>query len=362
MPVNNCVDHPADVCAAVRDAADIGVDTEFMREKTFYSQLCLVQVATGARILIVDPLSGADDLAPLWDALLARLWVVHSARQDIEVVYQATGRMPASLFDTQIAAGLLGYQPQLGYAGLVRELFGVELPKSHTRANWAARPLPEALLAYAAEDVEYLLPARDKLAEALDRKGRLGWALADSAQLLEPALHALEPANAGQRLKSLRNLGGARRAAAEALAAWRETEAMQRNLPRQWILKDAVLMEIAVKLPSNRSELEKIEGMPSGILRRAGDDILAAVVTARRSTTPDPEHSHRRGVPDERQKSLLKTLQERVAECAGSLGVAAETIASKKELSAVVIAGERGTRLFSGWRKDLIGDQLARML
>ena len=362
MPVNNSVDRPADVCAAVRDAADIGVDTEFMREKTFYSQLCLVQVATGARILIVDPLSGADDLAPLWDALLARLWVVHSARQDIEVVYQATGRMPASLFDTQVAAGLLGYQPQLGYAGLVRELFGVELPKSHTRANWAARPLPEALLAYAAEDVEYLLPARDRLAEALDRKGRLGWALADSAQLLEPALHALEPANAGQRLKSLRNLGGARRAAAEALAAWRETEAMQRNLPRQWILKDAVLTEIAVKLPSSRGELEKIEGMPPGILRRAGDEILAAVATARRSTTPDPEQSHRRGVPDERQKSLLKALQERVAECAGSLGVAAETIASKKELSAVVIAGERGTRLFSGWRKDLIGDQLSRML
>jgi ribonuclease D len=361
MPTHNSVDRPAEACAAVIDISDIGVDTEFMREKTFFPQLCLVQVATPSRILIVDPLSG-EDFAPLWDVLLSRNWIVHSARQDIEVVYQATHRMPASLFDTQVAAALLGFQPQIGYASLARELFGVELPKSHTRANWTARPLPEELLAYAAEDVEYLLPARDVLAEGLDRKGRLAWATADSALLLEPALHALDPAGAGQRLKSLRNLGGARRAAAEALASWRETVAIERNLPRQWIMKDAVLTEIAVRLPSNRSELAGVEDLPPGVLRRAGDEILAAVAAARQTPAPEPQEARRRGAPDALQKSLLKTLQDRVAECAGNLGVAAETIASKKELSAVVVEGERETRLFSGWRKDLIGDQLARML
>jgi ribonuclease D len=361
MPAHNSVDRTADVIAAAKDITDVGVDTEFMREKTFFPQLCLLQVATPSRILIVDPLSG-EDFAPLWDVLLSCNWIVHSARQDIEVVYQTARRMPASLFDTQVAAALLGFQPQIGYAGLVRELFGVELPKSHTRANWAARPLPEALLAYAAEDVEYLLPARDVLAEALERKGRLAWAIADSALLLEPALHALDPAGAGQRLKSLRNLGGARRAAAEALASWRETVAIERNLPRQWVMKDAVLTEIAVRLPASRSELAEVGDLSPGVLRRAGDEILAAVAAARHAPAPEPEAARRRGVPDALQKSLLKTLQDRVAECAVSLGVAAETIASKKELSAVVIEGERDTRLFSGWRKDLIGDQLSRML
>jgi ribonuclease D len=361
MPVYTYVDLPDQTAARIAQSADAGVDTEFMRERTFYSQLCLVQVACDSDILIVDPLTDGET-GHFWDALLSRNWVAHSARQDIEVVVQTAGRMPAALFDTQVAAALLGHAPQLGYAGLVKTLFDVELKKSHTRANWAKRPLPDEYLDYAAEDVEYLLPARDKLAEDLDRKGRLAWAQSDSAQLLDPALYELDPATAAGRLKSLRNLTGARRAAAIALAAWRETEAMRRNLPRQWILKDAVLTDVAVKLPATRAELERIDGLPPKVVKRAGDELLAAIAAARQSADERGEHRSRRGAPDEQQKSVLQAMQARVAECASDLGVAAETIASKKELSAIILEGERDTRVFSGWRKSLIGDRLAQLL
>ena len=136
----------------------IGVDTEFLREKTFLAQLCLVQVSTRDQIYCIDPLSDGN-YAAMWEALLKPEWVVHSGRQDIEVIYQSAARMPAALFDTQVAAGLLGYAPQMGYGNLVEELFDVQLPKTHTRADWSQRPLPHALLEYAADDVEYGLSA-----------------------------------------------------------------------------------------------------------------------------------------------------------------------------------------------------------
>jgi ribonuclease D len=360
MSAYTVVDQPDQAIAAIEHLDTVGVDTEFMREKTFYSQLCLVQIAAGPEILIVDPLSNAES-GRFWQVLLDREWVAHSARQDIEVVYQVAGSMPAALFDTQVAAALLGYQPQLGYAGLIKALFDVELPKSHTRANWTLRPLPEEYLAYAAEDVEYLLPARECLAEKLDEKGRLEWAIADSRLLLDPALYASDPASAALRLKSLRNLGGARRTAAAALAAWREAEAIERNLPRQWILKDAVLTDIAVRLPASLAELERIDGLPPKVIRRAGDTLLEAIAAARGQNGGEPA-ARRRGAPDEQQKSLLEAMQARVAQCARDLGVAAETIASRKELSAVVLEGERKVRVFTGWRKALIGDELASML
>ncbi len=362
MPAYTYVDRPEQAIEAIEAQDAVGVDTEFMREKTFYAQLCLVQVAAGEKLLIVDPLA-MRNAGAFWDALLVREWVSHSARQDIEVIYQGAGRMPVALFDTQIAAALLGYQPQLGYAGLIKSLFDVDLPKLHTRANWAMRPLPEEYLAYAAEDVEYLLPARERLADRLAEKGRLAWAVDDSRLLLDPALYAADPSLAAQRLKSIRKLGGARRAAAAALAAWREGDAIERNLPRQWILKDTVLTDIAVRLPATLAELERIEGLPPKLVRRAGDALLAAVSGARElATGSDEPHRRPRGGPDEEQKSVLLAMQARVAECASDLGVAAETIASKKELSAVILEGERNARVFTGWRKALIGDQLARML
>lgn len=357
MPAYTFVDTPASISPSIDAHPRIGVDTEFMRERTYFAQLALVQVATAEQIYCVDPLSGAD-MSAFWGTLRERTWVLHSARQDIEVVYQASDRMPASIFDTQIAAALLGYQPQMGYGNLVSELFGVSLDKSHTRADWTRRPLSDAILAYAAEDVEYLLPAYEILAERLEQQGRLAWAEADSAMLLDPALYEIDPSLAVERLKGARNLRGPRRAAAARLAAWRESEALRLDRPRQWIVRDSALIDIACRQPQTVDALANIDDMPPKLVKRAGRDILGILERANgdeNDYVPPPR-------PDEEQKSLLRRMQTLVETCAGDLGIAAETIASKKELSAVVISGNRNSRVFGGWRRELIGKELAGLL
>ena len=209
MPDYLFVDHPDSISQDITGHARLGVDTEFMREKTYFAQLCLIQISTPDAIFCVDPLVDHSQ-SEFWAQLLTCSWVVHSARQDIEVVYQTAGQMPHEIFDTQVAAGLLGMPAQMGYAGLVKELFDVDMAKSHTRADWTRRPLAEAVLDYAAEDVEYLLPAADILSEKLDKKGRLDWALQDSALLLDKALYEISGDQAVDRLdETVENRGRA---------------------------------------------------------------------------------------------------------------------------------------------------------
>jgi ribonuclease D len=343
MPDYSLVNEPDSIADDLGRHDFVAVDTEFMREKTFFAELCLVQIATGEQIYCVDPLNG-HDMSVFWDALMRDTWVVHSGRQDIEVIYQTAERMPGRLFDTQIAAGLLGFAPQMGYATLVKELFDVEIDKTHTRANWSRRPLPDAYLHYAAEDVEYLLPALDMLKEKLDQKGRLSWAEEDSAQLLDPALYDIDPKLAIGRMKGARNLRGRRRAAAARLAAWRETEALRANRPRQWIAKDNALLEVASRLPDNIDSLSKA--------------ILAAV-----SESGNDDTNYRPpSAPNESQKALLKSIQKYVAECAADLGLAAETVASKRDLTAAIMGGDKDSKVLTGWRREIVGEKLLELM
>ncbi len=357
MPEYLFVDQPDTLVSKLSGHARFGVDTEFMREKTYFAELCLIQISAGASIYCVDPLAD-EGKEKFWQQLLGVSWVLHSARQDIEVIYQTAGAMPAEIFDTQIAAGLLGMSAQVGYAGLVKELFDVEMAKSHTRADWTRRPLSDAVLEYAAEDVLYLLPAAEILSERLDKKGRLDWARQDSALLLDPSLYVVSGDQAIDRLKGARNFRGARRAAAVRLAAWRENEAIRRNRPRQWILRDSPLLDIAYKLPTSVEALSGIEGVPPKLVSRVGQDIVDTVAASAHDANgyqpPQP--------PDESQKALLKAMQSKVAECARDLDLSAETVASKRELSAVVISGNQESRVFTGWRRDLIGEQLLGLL
>ena len=351
------VEQSDSICHNLAQHDRLGVDTEFMRERTFFAELSLVQVSTAADIFCVDPLADTD-MQAFWETLTGRTWIVHSARQDIEVIYQSAQLMPDALFDTQVAAGLIGLAPQLGYASLVKELFDVDIPKTHTRADWSKRPLADALLQYAAEDVLYLLPAYEQLAEALDRKGRLEWASEDSALLLDPSLYDVDPALAIDRLKGARNLRGRSRATAARLAAWREQQALRSNRPRQWIVKDTALIGLALEQPANVQNLEQIEGLTPGFIRRSGQDVLATIRAAGNDNNdyrPPPR-------PDEAQKTLLKQMQKEVATCAADLGLAAETVASKRDLSAIIIGGNRNSRILSGWRRELIGERLLELL
>lgn len=363
MPDYRFVDLKQDQSLAtlVSSTERIGVDTEFMREKTFFSQLCLVQVSTGSEIICADPLNldTTDEalVKSFWNEMMTPLWILHSGRQDVEVIFQSANQMPQDVFDTQVAAAFLGYQPQIGYANLVNELFEVELAKSHTRADWSKRPLSDSVLSYAAEDVEYLLPAHEMLTERLDKLGRLDWVLEDSADLLDVSLYDPDPSLAIDRLKGARNLRGRGRAAAAALAAWREREAVRSNRPRQWIMRDAMLIDIAMAQPENHADLEKINGLPESTIRRAGDQLLTIIADA----THDESGYRPPARPDEAQKAVLKKLQQTVTDCAGDLGIASELIAPKKELSAAML-GDRESRVFKGWRQDVVGDALLELL
>lgn len=357
MPHYQFVEEADSLVPELRRHGQLGVDTEFMRERTYFAQLCLTQISTLNDIWCVDPLSGHPQDA-FWSEMLAHDWVVHSARQDIEVIYQRAGAMPTSIFDTQVAAGLLGYPAQMGYAGLVKELFDVEIHKTHTRADWSKRPLREAYLEYAAEDVEYLLPACELLTQRLEEKGRLDWAREDSDWLLDPALYDIADDLAIERLKGARNFRGRKRAAAVRLAAWREAEAIKRDRPRQWIMRDNVLLDIAWNLPESEAAMAEIQGVPPKLVKRVGRQLLRLIAAAAADNSgympPRP--------PEEGQKALLKEMQARVAACATELDIAAETVASKRELSAVILSGNRNSRVFSGWRAALVGNDLLSLL
>jgi ribonuclease D len=357
MPHYQFIEDSDSLVPKLQTQGQIGVDTEFMRERTYFAQLCLTQISTPDEIWCVDPLSGRPQDA-FWQEMLKHDWVVHSARQDIEVIYQMAGTMPQSIFDTQVAAGLLGYPAQMGYAGIVKELFDVEIHKIHTRADWSKRPLRDEYLEYAAEDVEYLLPACEMLTERLEEKGRLTWAREDSRWLLEPTLYDIGDSQAIERLKGARSFHGRKRAAAVRLAAWREAEAINRDRPRQWIMRDNVLLDIAWNLPTTEAAMADIQGVPPKLVQRAGRQLLELIAaSAEDDAGYDPPRP-----PNEGQKALLKEMQSRVAACAAELDIAAETVASKRELAAVIVSGNRDSRVFGGWRAELIGDELLALL
>jgi ribonuclease D len=350
-----------DLCKDLQGQECVGLDTEFIREKTFFSRLCLIQLSTSEQIYCVDPMElgspEAGAAGEFWNALMNFSWVLHSGRQDIEVLYQSSAQMPAKLFDTQIAAALLGYQPQIGYANLVAELFDVELAKTHTRADWSRRPLPDAFMEYAAEDVLYLLPAEQLLSERLQTLGRLEWALQDSADLLQLSLYENDPALAVNRLKGAGKLRGTRRSAAAALAAWRETEALRSNRPRQWIMRDPILLDLACSGATDEKMLAKIEGLGNRTIERAGKQLLDIL---RESAKSDSEYEPPQR-PDEKQKALLKEMTRRVSACADDLGIATEIIAPRKELAAASL-GKTDSRVFRGWRAELVGSELLNLL
>lgn len=331
----------------------IAVDTEFLRERTYYPKLCLVQLADADTIGLVDVLA-IEDLAPLADLLTDAnvLKVFHSAEQDLEVLYQRFDAMPAPVFDTQVAAALVGLDDQMGYARLIAALLDIDLPKAHTRTDWSVRPLPAGALDYAADDVRYLTVAYRVLAGALADHGRSDWLNDDFARLADPARFDIDPNRAWRRLRSWHRLRPAQQQVLAELAAWREREAMAADRPRKWILGDDAIMEIARRRPDNADALAEIRAVPPKTIARHGDDLLACVEHAgRRAAAPLDERS---GPPSKRDKALIRTAMSRLEERAAEADIAAALLASRKEVARLV-AGERGSRLLDGWRAQIAG-------
>jgi ribonuclease D len=344
-----------DRVAAWPAGAAVAIDTEFVRERTYYPRLCLVQAAIGGEILLVDALAIPDGGALARDlAGAGRPKLVHAARQDIEALLPLTGTPLAPVFDTQQAAALLGFSAQAGYAELVREVLGVELAKGHARTDWARRPLSAEQLAYAADDVRYLAPLVDALEARLRAAGRRGWLDEESAALGDLALYRVEPEGAWRRLKGLERLEPRAFAAARALAAWRERRAMARNLPRGWILPDGAILELAAVRPRTREALARVAGVPAGTAARAADELLAAVAA---EPGGDDREFEAAGRPGPEQLRLQKRLQARLGEFAKELAIQPEVLAARRELAALA-RGERDVPVMRGWRREVVGERL----
>jgi len=266
MPDAIWVDRYSELAAlaqALESQPLIGVDTEFLRERTFFPKLCLLQLAAGGHIWCVDTLrvGGLEPLVPALTAARARK-VIHAARQDLEAFYLTAKRVISPVFDTQIAAGCVGMKPQVGYAELVKTLLDVTIPKGQTRTDWSKRPLTKEQLDYAADDVLYLGEIAGLLAERLKELGREHWVLEDCAALEDHGLYEPAPDAAWERLRGMAQLDPKPRARAKRIAVWREKLARERDLPRSWILPDAALFAVAQANPASRAALGALNAMP----------------------------------------------------------------------------------------------------
>jgi ribonuclease D len=328
-------------------AADaVAIDTEFVRERTYFPKLCLLQVATEDRVACIDCLADMD-LAPIFASLFRDdcEWVLHSARQDLEIFWNLSERMPAKLFDTQLAAGLLGFAPQIGLQDLVAQELSVQLDKTLTRTDWTRRPLPPAALDYALDDVRYLLALARQLREELIAQDRYEWYQEDIArQLADPPVS--DAVSIWQRLKGTGKMSQTEQAAALSLVRWRENEAQRMDRPRRWILSDEVLARIARTQPSDRDALAGIAEMPSRLATRSGAEILDAVTESATRQLMDTVTAATLPQPD---KSELQALQAEVRQRASELDIHTEVLATRRDLVALV-TGAAPTSLQAGWR------------
>jgi len=341
-----------DLVLRVADAPAVAIDTEFVRERTYFPELCVLQIATTDFVVAVD-CQAEVDLDPLMHAMLdnERPWVLHSARQDLEVLFNRFGRLPSRLVDTQLAAALLGYPLQIGLQGMLADVLGIAIGKEHTRADWSRRPLPAEVLQYALDDVRYLLPAWEELRRRLENSQRLDWFAEDCRRLLETPIQP-GPAAILERTKGAGGLRGRQRGAALALVAWREQRAIERNKPRRWILTDEQLVTIATALPTDGDTLRRLPGLPDKLVTRSGQAILAAIDSA--PSDPGPPDAE---PPD---RAVVKSLQAAVRVLADELGVQPELLAARKDI-ALAAQGRPPAAFTQGWRAGVLAPLAERL-
>jgi ribonuclease D len=346
----------AAVCSRFAGHPFVTVDTEFLRETTFWPKVCVIQLASPAEACAIDALADGLDLAPLF-ALLAERRVVkvfHAARQDLEIFWNLAKLIPEPLFDTQVAAMVCGYGDQVAYGELAQSICKVSLDKSSRFTDWSRRPLLDAQVAYALADVTYLRDIYRALLAKLETSGRSGWLAEEMGTLTSPATYEQHPDRAWERLRNRarkpRDL-----AVLIELAAWREREAQTRDVPRSRVLKDDILVEVALAAPRTPEALAHLRAFPRGLERsRAGAEILAAV---ERGLARDPAslpriEKERRGNGGAATVELLKVLLRQVSE---RHGVAAKMIATVDDLEAIAADDRANVAALAGWRRDMFG-------
>lgn len=352
--------------AFVRRAASsavLAIDTEFLREKTYYAKLCLLQLATDTEVAVVDPFA-VDDLmvlVPLMeDQSIVKLF--HAGHQDLEILYRTLGVLPSPLFDTQVAAALLGHTLQIGYGPLVHSLCGVALKKSDSFTDWSRRPLSESQLDYAADDVVYLPRMYRIMVERLEAKGRLAWLDNDFSAMADPANYIVDVRQRFKRLKRVGQLSRRQLSAAREVATWREVTAQQRDLPRKWVLTDEQVIEACRREARTIDELFMVRGVRERLTTRDARAVVAEIVCGL-DLPPDqwPElDKPLRSEPNvDAQVDLMEAL---VRQRAKENDIALQTLASRSELAAVARGYTEDADVLKGWRGAMVGRELNELL
>lgn len=350
----------------VRDAGVVALDTEFMRERTYRARLCLVQIAAGDDVFVVDPVDDLE-LQPVADLVADRVVevVVHAGRQDLEIFSNRFGVVPKSIFDVQIAAGFTGRGASLSYGALVKDVLGKTLHKGEAYTDWCRRPLTRRQMQYAGDDVRWLVPAADALKRELRERNRLEWALQEMSYLEEEETYRIEPDEAWRRVSGRGALNGRQLAVLKELAAWREKSSMERDLPRGWVVKDVTLIEIARRQPSSMEALAAIRGMNGKEVARSGREILGVVAAGREASAPERAPAPDRAI-QARTRVIAGLADVVVRTRCERAGIAPELVATRGDIESVLVdlfanSGDGAVaatdhRLLQGWRRELAGD------
>ena len=352
----------AQFCSALGRAAYCAIDTEFIRESTYYPELALIQIASEGMLGCIDPLT-ITDFTPLSEILVqpGLVKVFHSSSQDLEILYQKFGQMPSPVFDTQLAAAVLGYNHQISYADLVQQITGVRLDKKHTRANWTRRPLSEDELDYAMDDVRYLLAVYQELDEKLETTRRRSWIEKDLQAMSNAENYEVDETRLWQRLRGVQKLKGEKLQIASDLCRWRERLAQQQNRPRRWIAKDDAIIEIARRKPESLDELLKIPELNDKTARRHGEELLQVIAQAA-SIDPAlwPQHDRIKNL-DSRQMALGDCLMALCRVISEQNSIALATLATRKDIDNLIL-NQKSSRLAQGWRFTMAGEQLLEFI
>lgn len=346
-----------------RSARVLAVDTEFLREKTYYPKLCLVQLSADDEVAVVDPFAvgSLDPLIPLFsDPAIVK--VFHAGRQDLEIILHETGMLPAPVFDTQVAAALLGHTQQIGLASLVHAELGVQLRKTDSFTDWSCRPLSESQMRYAAEDVVHLPKLYAKMKGKLESLGRLDWLRHDFEELSDEGLYRVDERERYRRLKRSNQLSRRQLAAAREMAAWREIQAQTRNIPRKWVLTDEQIVEACKREPRSIDDLYMVRGMREKLPvpdARTLVKLVASALDSPPDAWPEPDRPGKSERNVDFQIDLMTAL---VRLRAKENGIAVPTLASHDDLAKVARGYRDDVELLRGWRRTIVGEELLDLL
>ena len=347
---------------SIAGARVLAIDTEFLREKTYYATLCLLQLNADGKVAVVDPFK--VDISILKPILLdeSTMKLFHAGRQDIEIILHEIGCVPAPIFDTQVAAALTGQTQQVGYGPLVHSLCGVKIAKADSFTDWSQRPLTESQIQYAAEDVIYLPEMYDRMCTLLKKKGRLGWLANDFAELSSIEHYVVDERERYRKLKHVSQLTRRQMAAAREMAAWRELQAQSRNIPRKWVLSDEQIVEACKREPRSIDDLFVVRGMREKLPTadaRVVIQLVRSALDASPDTWPEVDRCSKNEPNVDVQVDLMTAI---VRKRSKQNDIAFQTLASHSELQDIARGHYEDVELLRGWRREIVGEELLALM